>query len=622
MSSYRHTAGILSIILYAGTQMPASAGTVYEQHFQSNTLAEADWEVIGGSGSGLFYDPEPNQRVWMGHEAGVGLGPPALLFTSNVLVRVGSYTGIVFRWALDRAWLHAGTPWVSPAVRAGAAWYVATSRYATALDGVYAMQEHVYDPTSSAWQSLSVTTDAVARGSAASSNIEGDITAFGLFSEKTADTNGWTADYDDVYIIGLTAPAPFINGADLSYLQQLEDLGAVFRDNGTPRDALLICKDHCVDTVRLRLWHSPTSGLQAGYSDLSHVLGMAQRIRAADMKLLLDFHYSDTWADPGKQTKPAAWATNTFGELLTNVYLYTRDVVSNLAAQGTPPEAVQIGNEITPGFLWEDGHVGGSYDTNWDRFCVLLAACSRGVRDGAGTNGIRVVIHIDAGGNNATCRWFFDNVICRGVPFDVIGLSYYPWWHGPLSALESNLNDLAVRFGRDIAVVETGYPWTLTNYDSMNNFVWEEAQVQPGYPATRGGQRDFLREVKRLLKKTPDHRGIGMYYWAPDYVSVQPIKSCWENVATFDNSTNALPSLEAFADPGCERLAAGPVSGGVISLELSNLAPGSTSTVQRANGLRDALWTNIHVLAGNGGRTNWTDAPATWTSLFYRVITP
>jgi arabinogalactan endo-1,4-beta-galactosidase len=349
---------------------------------------------------------------------------------------------------------------------------------------------------------------------------------------------------------------------------------------------------------------------------------MAQRIRAANMKLLLDIHYSDTWADPNQQAKPAVWATNSFGELLTNAYRYTRDVVSNLAAQGTPPDAVQIVNEITSGFLWDDGHVGGSYETNWDRFCALLTACSRGVRDGAGTNAARVVIHIDAGGNNETWRGFFDRVMARGVPVDVVGPSYYPWWHGPFSALESNVNALAVRFGRDIAVVETGYPWTLTNYDSMGNFVWQESQLQPGYPATPDGQRSFLREVKRILKNAPDHRGIGLYYWAPDYVSVSPIESVWENVATFDNSTNALSSLETFAEHGCESLRAGTVSGGAISLELRNLVSGTTGAVQRADELRGGQWTNVHVFASGGGRTNWTDAPGPWTSAFYRVVTP
>ncbi len=600
----------------------ARGGTLHEQHFQSNTLAEAGWQVVGGSGSGLFYDPEPNQRVWVGHEAGAGLGPPALLFTSNILAQPSACTGLVFRWALDRAPMHAGTPWVSPAVRVDTGWYVATSRYATSLDGEYAMQEHVYRTAAAQWQALNLFTDAVSRGASAPSDLDGDITGFGLYSEKTADTNGWTADYDDVYIIGLAAPPPFVNGADLSYLQQLEDLGAVFRFDGGPADAVLVHRDHGVGTVRLRLWHTPTGGLHAGYSDLPHVLSMAQRVRDAGMSLLLDVHYSDTWADPGKQYKPAAWATNTFEELRTNLYLYTRDVLTNLVGQGTPPAAVQIGNEITPGFLWDEGRVGGSYETNWDRFATLLKEASQGVRDGAGTNAVRVVIHIDCGGDLASSRWFFDRVVCRGVPFDVIGLSYYPWWHGPLAALESNVNELAVRFGRDIAVVETGYPWTLTNYDGMANFVGQESQLLPGYPADRDGQRAFLLAVKRILKAAPDHRGVGLHYWASDYVSVQPIESCWENVALFDDATNALLALEAFAEPGCERLFPVAVSSGSVLLEVRNLVPAATAHVQRAAGLPGGGWTNVHALAGGGGRTNWADVPGAWTTLFYRVAAP
>jgi len=217
--------------------------------------------------------------------------------------------------------------------------------------------------------------------------------------------------------------------------------------------------------------------------------------------LLLDFHYSDTWADPAQQAKPAAWRTNTFAELASNLFDYTRAVTTNLIGADIAPDAVQLGNEITYGFLWNEGRVGGDAETKWGGFCALLQAAAAGMRTGAGTNPApRIVIQIDAGANNGTCRWFFDNLLCRAVPFDIIGLSYYPWWHGNLAAFASNINDLAVRYGRDIAVVETGYPWTLDNYDPEPNFVWEAGQLLPGHPATVDGQRRFLLQLKELQK--------------------------------------------------------------------------------------------------------------------------
>jgi arabinogalactan endo-1,4-beta-galactosidase len=356
---------------------------------------------------------------------------------------------------------------------------------------------------------------------------------------------------------------------DASFLQQIEEHGGTYCENGLPKDALQIFKNHGVNFVRLRIWHTPASG----YDDLAHTLAMAKRVKSLGLGLLVDVHYSDAWADPGHQTKPAAWASLTFDRLKKAVHDYTSEVITALKHQNTLPDIVQVGNEITSGFLWDDGRVGGAYDANWPRFAALLRAAMGGVEDalsgdqhgfraressrrGAGVGAfptddhIAIMLHVDAGGNNATCRWFFDNVLSQKVPFDLIGLSYYPWWHGSLRDFEDNLNDLAKRYGKKIVVVETAYPWTLDWQDGTANLVGEKNQLLPDFPATVEGQREFLMKEKSIIENMPCSRGAGMFYWAPEYISVPGVESVWENVTLFDFRGRALSSLAAFADSG------------------------------------------------------------------------
>jgi arabinogalactan endo-1,4-beta-galactosidase len=274
---------------------------------------------------------------------------------------------------------------------------------------------------------------------------------------------------------------------------------------------------------------------------------MAQRVKALGTGLLLDLHYSDTWADPGQQAKPAAWASLSFDELTMAVQDYTRDVITSLKNQGTLPDIVQIGNEITQGFLWDDGRVGGGFEGNWPRFAALLNAATAGVGDGldAGQS-VRIMLHIDRGGDNAACRWFFDNVVSHGVDFDIIGLSFYPWWHGTLDALERNLDDLAPRYGKELLVVETAYPWTLGWLDDTPNLVGLPSQLHAGFPASVGGQRRFLCHLTNIVHHVPQEKGVGLVYWAPDWISAPGSGSAWENLALFDFAGHRLDSMSAF----------------------------------------------------------------------------
>jgi arabinogalactan endo-1,4-beta-galactosidase len=342
--------------------------------------------------------------------------------------------------------------------------------------------------------------------------------------------------------------AAFIQGADVSFIPQIEDLGGIYRDNGVPRDPLDILKDHGIRCIRLKLWHTPAEP----YNTLEKVLGMARRIRERDLQFLLDFHYSDTWADPGRQTKPAAWTGLAFEALKDSVARYTRNVISALVRQNTRPDMVQIGNEINSGMLWNDGRVGGSFDTpaQWANLGELLKAGIRGVREGTdGADPIRILIHFANAANNAGCRWFFDRVITQGVSFDAIGLSYYPWWHGTLGNVRANLNDLAQRYGKNILILETAYPWTLQGADGTGNLVGSPGQLHPGYPATVDGQADFLHDLTAIVRNARNQKGTGVFYWAPEYISVPPIGSPWENVALFDFTGNALRSMDVFMEP-------------------------------------------------------------------------
>jgi Arabinogalactan endo-1,4-beta-galactosidase len=250
---------------------------------------------------------------------------------------------------------------------------------------------------------------------------------------------------------GISRPVDKMLGADISFLPQMEARGIKFSDEGTAKDAIHILKEHGFNYVRLRIFNEPArdSGYSPGrgFCDLEHTKAMAKRVKEAGMKLLLDFHYSDTWADPGKQFKPAAWKGKTFAELKQAVYEYTKEVMQALKSQGTPPDMVQVGNEINHGMIWPEGNI-----RNLDSLAQLIYAGINGVR--AVAPATTIMLHVALGGQNDESIFFYDAMVERQVPFDVIGLSYYPKWHCTLADLEYNINDLARRYNKDVIVVE------------------------------------------------------------------------------------------------------------------------------------------------------------------------
>ncbi|MBS0191028.1 MAG: glycosyl hydrolase 53 family protein [Phycisphaerales bacterium] len=331
-----------------------------------------------------------------------------------------------------------------------------------------------------------------------------------------------------------------LRAVDCSFIPQIESLGGTLFSGGTPVDPLAFFASNGVNAVRLRVWHSPADG----FCGTARTLALAQRAHAAGLKLVLDIHYSDSWADPGQQNKPAAWASLSFSQLAYAVQSYSQSLVQSLVLQGTPPDIVQIGNEITGGMLWNDGKVSFWGDPNWQNLATLLKAGITGVHAACPT--ARIMLHIDRGGDNPGTRAFFDRAVQYGVPFDVIGLSYYPWWHGSLDALTANLQDVAARYAKPIFIAETAYPWTLGWSDSQPNFVWQNSQLLPSFAASPQGQAGFVSRLFRIQRGLPENRGMGVCYWAPEFAAFSGLPSPWENLALFDFDHRSLPAWEMF----------------------------------------------------------------------------
>ena len=318
-------------------------------------------------------------------------------------------------------------------------------------------------------------------------------------------------------------PLAYAIGADLSFLKQAEEHGAKFKDGGVEKPGLQIFRDHGYNWIRLRLFHTPTQLP----NNLDYTLAEANEAKALGLKFLLDFHYSDTWADPEKQFPPKAWEGTTHAELVQAVFAYTRDTIAAFRDAGAMPDMVQIGNEITPGMLWPDGKL----PENWGNFAALVKAGIAGVVAGRGTAARpRILIQIEKPCDRAATQWFFDRLLAEGVAFDVIGQSYYPWWHGSLPALRDNLAFMAERYHRDIILVEVAYNWRPTEY---------RGRPAP-FPETPEGQKEFLDAVNRAVLATPHGLGKGVFWWEP------AVTGRLRSRGMFDDEGNALPVISVF----------------------------------------------------------------------------
>ncbi|HCM9441466.1 TPA: arabinogalactan endo-beta-1,4-galactanase [Enterobacter cloacae subsp. cloacae] len=364
-------------------------------------------------------------------------------------------------------------------------------------------------------------------------------------------------------------PADFIKGADISTLLETEQHGAKFyNQNGQQQDAIAILKANGVNYVRLRLWVDPqdASGKTygGGSNNLENTIALAKRVKAQGLKLLLDFHYSDFWTDPGKQFKPKAWEKMDYPQLKTAIHDYTRDTIARFKQEGVLPDMVQIGNEINGGMLWPEGKSWGQGGGEFDRLAGLLNAAISGLKENlTGGEQVKIMLHLAEGTKNDTFRWWFDEIAKRGVPFDIIGLSMYTYWNGPISALKANMDDISRRYNKDVIVVEAAYGYTLDNCDNAENSFQAKEEKDGGYPGTVQGQYDYIHDLMQSVIDVPDHRGKGIFYWEPTWIAVpgttwatkagmKYIHDEWkegnarENQALFDCQGKVLPSITVF----------------------------------------------------------------------------
>ena len=284
----------------------------------------------------------------------------------------------------------------------------------------------------------------------------------------------------------------FAKGADVGWLPQMEATGYKFYDtDGSQKDCLQLLKDRGMNTVRLRVWVNPSNDKASGHCSTTETVAMAIRAQNMGMRIMIDFHYSDSWADPAKQNKPLEWQNHTFSELLNDVYFHTRDVLQALKDVGITPEWVQIGNEIPGGMLWPEGST--------DNFSQLAQLLNKGYEATKEIDSkIKVIVHLDEGNNSKKFRWFFDKAKANNVKYDVIGMSYYPYWiksdyKATISDLANNLNDMAARYNKEVMIVEVGGDYTLEQ-----------------------NTHDMLVAVIKAVKAVPNNKGLGVIYWEPE----------------------------------------------------------------------------------------------------------
>lgn len=341
------------------------------------------------------------------------------------------------------------------------------------------------------------------------------------------------------------ASAPWLAGADVSALATFEQHGAVYREGRKAGDALAILRDRGVDCFRLRLFVAP-SGADVETNDLAYTIALAQRVKRSGAKFMLDLHYSDTWADPSKQFKPAAWAGLALPELTATVRRYTADVMRAFAAAGVAPDYVQLGNEITNGMLWPEGHVDHAQSSDtaaWERLGRLLRAAYEGLADAypAGPRPL-TVLHIESPHQLDRALWFCRQATAERVPFDMIGVSYYPEWHGGIPELRAALNALAREFRKPVLVAETAYP-------HRNDEHWKGC-ANLNWKLTPAGQQRFVREVAQAVADVPDGLGAGVLYWHPEAAPADGL-ALWVggSCALFDRKGCVLPAVGELRRP-------------------------------------------------------------------------
>lgn len=320
-----------------------------------------------------------------------------------------------------------------------------------------------------------------------------------------------------------------IKGADFSFLPEVRQSGQTFyNQNNVAEDMLSTFKNSGGNVVRLRIWVNPTTAT----SNFATVKNLSQEIKSKGLKVMISVHYSDSWADPSQQTKPLAWQNHNFSELKTDVYTYTKQIISEIN-----PEYIQIGNEINNGFLFPEGSI-----NNLLQFKALLQSGISAVRDTNSTT--KIIIHF-AGIDGAAI--FFNQI--SDLNFDIIGISYYPIWHGKdLNILKQSLINISTQSNKLIFIAETSYPFSLDWNDYTNNVIGLNSQILQEFSPSLQGQKDYLMKLKSIITDVP--KGIGFCYWGSEWVAYKGTTatdgSSWENQAFWNFSNKANPVFDVY----------------------------------------------------------------------------
>ncbi|MDO4339699.1 MAG: glycosyl hydrolase 53 family protein [Eubacteriales bacterium] len=364
----------------------------------------------------------------------------------------------------------------------------------------------------------------------------------------------------------------WIRGMDLSSLLEVERCGGRFYDHGSSGDAMDILKTYGMNMIRLRLWNHPFaedgSSFGAGGNDIETTLALANRAREKGIGWMLDFHYSDFWADPGKQTIPRAWQGMDVPQLEQAVHDFTAQVLMRCKEENVMPCIVAVGNELSNGLLWPYGRV-----PEYGNIARFVNAGIRAVREADPC--AEVMLHLDNGGNNELYRRWFDAYFANGgEDFEYIGLSYYPFWHGTIQMLQDNMNDIALRYHKKLIVAEVSMGHTMEDYQKYEKLPKEQRKgmaTRPElvkkvpYPMTPEGQARFMEDIQAVIKNVPEGLGKGFCYWEPAWIPVPgsgwaspeacaymgekgPGGNEWANQALFDYEGNSLPALEVIRD--------------------------------------------------------------------------
>ncbi|KAK7694150.1 hypothetical protein QCA50_001330 [Cerrena zonata] len=334
-------------------------------------------------------------------------------------------------------------------------------------------------------------------------------------------------------LLGLFVSAAFAltyRGSDLSSIAVVEKNGITYTDNGQKLPFETILKNHGSNAARIRIW-------TAGDYNLNYALALGKRVKAAGMTLIIDLHFSDTWADPGKQAIPSSWPKDLNG-LNTQIYTYTQSVVKAFANQGTPIDILQVGNEINNGLLWPVGQIA---QNGFSPVSQLLHSAINGAKS-AGSP--KILLHLANGWNWSGLNSWFSGVFIPGAlaasEVDIIGVSFYPFYDSgaTLSALKSSLTNLANKMGKPIVVAETDWPVTCSGV----------SLTEPSIPVSASGQETWIKDIKNVLTALPNGLGQGIFYWEPGWIGNANLGSgCSDNLLVGSNGATRS-SINIFND--------------------------------------------------------------------------